>query len=155
MFIMRIMIVSGFFNPFHTGHLDMLEQGASRADKLVVIVNNDKQQLMKKGKIIIKQEDRMRVVQALKVADDVVMCIDDTPGQAKTLTKIATELYPSDQYDLTFGNGGDRDGKGTLPEDEYQACVDNNIAVVFDLGVEKTDSSTRINQALGHELATA
>ena len=48
---MKIIIESGFFNPLHGGHLDMIEAGKRMGDKLVVIVNNDTQQLLKKGKI--------------------------------------------------------------------------------------------------------
>lgn len=50
---MKIVIVSGYFNPLHGGHLDMIEAAKGMGDKLVVIVNNDVQQIQKKGKIIL------------------------------------------------------------------------------------------------------
>ena len=56
---MKIVILSGFFNPLHGGHLDMIEEGAVMGDKLVVIVNNDVQQKLKKGKIIGKKKGKI------------------------------------------------------------------------------------------------
>ena len=57
---MRVVIVSGYFNPLHGGHIDMIEAAAAMGDKLIVIVNNDKQQLLKKGKIILNESNRLR-----------------------------------------------------------------------------------------------
>ena len=51
-----MLIVSGYFNPLHGGHLDMIEAAAKMGDYLIVVVNNDKQQLLKKGKIILMKK---------------------------------------------------------------------------------------------------
>ncbi len=148
---MKVVIVSGYFNPLHGGHLDMIEAAAAMGDKLVVIVNNDKQQIMKKGKIILDEDNRMRLMRSLRLVDEVMLCADEDASQAVTLHKIR-EKYPDDE--LIFANGGDRDpNKHALPENETQACIECNIEMVFGVGshkVEKRDSSTRINQALGH-----
>ncbi len=145
----KIIIVSGFFNPLHVGHLDMFEEAKKRADKLVVIVNNDVQQKIKKGRVIISETDRARIVEAIAVVDEVVLSIDETYGQPMTLKKIVTEHYPNE--DVIFGNGGDRNGLGVLPEDEQEVIVKYSIKTCFDLGTTKPDSSTRINKALGRE----
>ncbi|HMR01280.1 MAG TPA: adenylyltransferase/cytidyltransferase family protein, partial [Candidatus Gracilibacteria bacterium] len=63
---MKIVIVSGFFNPLHGGHLDMIEAAAKMGDKLIVIVNNDVQQVMKKDKVILSEENRIRLIRALR-----------------------------------------------------------------------------------------
>jgi glycerol-3-phosphate cytidylyltransferase/D-beta-D-heptose 7-phosphate kinase/D-beta-D-heptose 1-phosphate adenosyltransferase len=129
----------------------MIEAAAALGDKLVVVVNNDVQQVMKKDKIILDQENRMRLMSALKLVDEVVLSVDDDPGQSKTLRKLR-QMYPNDE--LIFANGGDRDSTKALPENEAAACVDCGIRAVFGVGsheVEKRDSSTRINQALGHK----
>lgn len=147
---MKIIIVSGFFNPLHGGHLDMIEAAAEMGDRLLVVVNNDVQQIMKKGKIILDEQNRMRLMAALRVVDEVVLSVDDDPGQSKTLYKIR-HLYPAEE--LIFANGGDRDSTKALPENEAMACIECDINAVFGVGsheVEKRDSSTRINQALGH-----
>ena len=146
---MKIAIVSGFFNPLHGGHLDMIEAAAKFGEKFIVIVNNDEQQVLKKGKIILDQENRMRLMASLKLVDQVVLSIDDDPGQSKTLRKVR-QMYPNGE--LIFANGGDKNSTKTLPQNENQACIDCNIKVVFGVGsqdVEKRDSSTRINQELG------
>lgn len=144
---MKIQIVSGFFNPLHGGHLDMIEAAAKLGDKLIVIVNNDVQQVMKKDKVILSEQNRARLIGALRAVDEVVIAIDEDPTVIRTLQYIA-EKYPNDQ--LTFSNGGDRDSEKAIPEGEV--CHKYNIELLFGVGgVEKADSSTRINQALGHK----
>ena len=78
---MRVVIVSGYFNPLHGGHIDMIEAAAAMGDKLIVIVNNDKQQLLKKGKIILNESNRLRLMRALKGVDQVILSIDEDPTQ--------------------------------------------------------------------------
>lgn len=146
---MKIAIVSGHFNPLHGGHLDMIEGAAKLGDKLIVIVNNDKQQLIKKGKIILNQENRLRVVAALRCVDEVMLAIDDDPTVIRTLEKIALE-HPNDE--LIFAQGGDRDSDKVNPEADV--CRQYNIKVIYGVGgTHKADSSTRINRELGHEQA--
>ena len=72
-----LVIVSGYFSPLHCGHLDYLEAGASLGDRLIVIVNNDLQQKKKKGKVILPQQDRLRIVKALSIVDEACVAIDD------------------------------------------------------------------------------
>lgn len=144
---MKIVIESGFFNPLHGGHLDMIEAGAKMGDKLIVIVNNDQQQILKKGKIILTAENRARLIRALRDVDEVMIAIDEDPSVIKSLETIALK-YPNDE--LVFANGGDRDSEKAIPEGDV--CRQYNIAMQFGVGgTEKADSSTRINQATGDE----
>lgn len=143
---MKRIIVSGYFNPLHGGHLDMIEAAAKLGDYLIVIVNNDVQQLIKKGKIILPQENRARLMKALKGVDEVLIAVDQDPPVSETLGEIA-RLYPDDT--LVFANGGDRDSDIVIPESGIAS--ERNIQLVFGVGGDKTDSSTRINRALGHE----
>lgn len=127
----------------------MIEAAAMLGDRLVVIVNNDEQQLLKKGKIILDEKNRMRLIDALRAVDEVVLAIDTDPPVSKTLLEIAVK-YPNDQ--LIFANGGDRVGPRAIPE--TTVCKKLGIRTVFGVGsdeVVKRDSSTRINQAGGHE----
>lgn len=143
---MKVVIVSGFFNPLHGGHLDMMEAAAKIGDRLIVVVNNDRQQILKKDKIILQEMNRARLIRALEVVDEVVIAIDDDPTVIKTLDFIASQ-YPSDK--LVFANGGDRDSAKVVPEADV--CRENDIEMIFGVGGDnKSDSSTRINQALGH-----
>lgn len=150
---MRVVIVSGYFNPLHGGHLDMIEAAKALGEKLIVVVNNDKQQILKKGKIILDEENRMRLMRALRDVDEVIASVDEDLGQAQTLRTLRA-MFPEDE--LIFANGGDRDpNQHALPENETRAAEECNIRTVFGVGsdkVEKRDSSSRINQATGHEV---
>ncbi|MEK9196054.1 MAG: adenylyltransferase/cytidyltransferase family protein [Patescibacteria group bacterium] len=144
---MKTVIVSGFFNPLHGGHLDMIESASALGDRLIVIVNNDVQQLAKKDKIILDQDNRARLIAALRLVDEVFISDDQDATVVETLERIARE-YPEDE--LIFANGGDRSSEKVVPETEV--CAKYNIAMKFGVGGEdKADSSTRINQALGHK----
>lgn len=144
---MKVVIVSGFFNPLHGGHLDMIEAAARMGDKLIVIVNNDIQQIMKKDKVILSEQNRTRLIGALRLVDEVIIAVDDDQTVVKTLKMVANQ-HSKDK--LIFANGGDRDSEKVTPESKV--CHEYNIEMVFGVGgVEKADSSTRINQALGHK----
>lgn len=144
---MKVVIVSGYFNPLHGGHLDMIETAAKMGDRLIVVVNNDEQQVVKKGKVILQETNRARLLRALRVVDEVIISIDKDQTQIATLEFIASQ-YPSDE--LVFANGGDRDSEKAIPEADV--CHRYGIELVFGVGGDnKADSSTRINQALGHQ----
>lgn len=145
---MKRIIVSGFFNPLHGGHLDMIEAAKAMGDHLMVIVNNDKQQLLKKGKIILTEDNRARLIRSLRDVDEVMIAVDDDPTVIKSLEIIAKQ-HPDDE--LTFANGGDRDSEKVIPESEI--CHKYNISMVFNAGIDKVDSSTRINQENGYEVS--
>lgn len=146
---MKVVFVSGYFNPLHGGHLDLIEGARALGDKLIVIVNNDKQQLLKKGKIILDEKNRLRLMRALRNVDEVVLSIDDDPAVINTVEMVARQ-HPGDE--LIFAQGGDRDSDKVNPEADV--CRQYGIRVVYGVGgMNKADSSTRINQATGHETA--
>ena len=140
-------IVSGYFSPLHAGHLDMMEDAASRGDTLIVIVNNNAQQEMKKGKVIIDEADRLRIVNAMRLVDYAFIAVDEDRTVSASLEKVARD-FPDHQ--LVFANGGDRTSGEVVPEAEV--CDRYGIEMVFDMGgTEKADSSSRINVELGLE----
>ncbi len=146
---MKRVIVSGYFNPLHGGHLDMIEAAKKLGDYLIVIVNNDHQQVLKKGKVILDQDNRVRLMKALRNVDEVVLATDQDPSVCQTVQQVS-EKYPEDQ--MIFANGGDRSGPRIVPE--TSVCQKLGIEMLFGVGSEevvKRDSSTRINQATGYE----
>lgn len=144
---MKLVIVSGFFNPLHGGHLDMIEAAAKIGDRLLVVVNNDEQQMIKKGKIILPQENRYRLMTALRGVDEVILSIDKDPPVIETI-RIIAQTHPYDE--LVFANGGDRSAPEEVPE--LAVCKEYGIEMVYGVGgTEKADSSTRINQATGDQ----
>lgn len=143
----RASIVSGYFNPLHPGHLDLFEAARARTGYLVVIVNNDLQQVLKKGKVIQDEGDRARIVRALRVVDAAYVALEDGPGMDASLDLVRAD-YPDTA--LEFCNGGDRKDLDDLPAEEVAAAARNEIALVYGVGgFEKVDSSTRINAELG------
>lgn len=141
------MIVSGYFSPIHVGHLDMIESAAAQGDRLVVIVNNNEQQKAKKGKVIMDEQDRLRIVQALRAVDEAFIAID-TDRTVSASLRLVAEKHP--EYRLVFANGGDRASGAVVPESAV--CQEHGIEMVFDMGgTAKADSSTRINMELGLE----
>jgi cytidyltransferase-like protein len=145
----RASIVSGYFNPLHAGHVDLFDAARERTGYLVVIVNNDVQQVLKKGKVIQSEGDRLRIVRSLRMVDDTVLAVEDGPGLDGSFD-LMRAAYPDTE--LEFCNGGDRKDVGSLPAEEAEAARRNHIRLVYGIGgFEKVDSSSRINTELGRE----
>jgi cytidyltransferase-like protein len=126
---MKVVAVSGYFDPLHVGHLEYLELAAGLGDKLVVIVNNDKQAKLKKGRSFMKEDDRVKIIEALQCVDEVFLAIDQGTSVCESLSLV----YPD-----IFANGGDR-SSDEAPE--VKLCREMNIEVVDNLG-EKIRSSS-------------
>jgi glycerol-3-phosphate cytidylyltransferase/D-beta-D-heptose 7-phosphate kinase/D-beta-D-heptose 1-phosphate adenosyltransferase len=145
----RASVVSGYFNPLHPGHLDLFEAARARSGYLVVIVNNDVQQVLKKGKVIQPEADRLRIVRSLRVVDDALLAVEQGPGMDGSFDLVRA-AYPDTE--LEFCNGGDRKDLDTLPAEEVAAARRNDIRLRYGIGgFEKADSSSRINTELGLE----
>lgn len=138
-----LVAVSGYFNPLHVGHLDMIKMAKKLGDKLVVIVNNDKQVKLKGRVPFMSEDDRVEIVKALRDVDRVVLSIDDyqlSNGEIpviKTLAKIKPNI---------FANGGDRHNIINVPENEV--CQKYNIKMVDGLGKKIRASSVLISRAV-------
>lgn len=146
----RLVIVSGYFNPIHAGHVRLLEAAKQLGDRLLVIVNNDRQQMEKKGKIIMDECERMYVVRSIRYVDEVVLAVDDGPFVAKTLKQIAVQ-HP--EYEIVLGNGGEAELEMDSPEGDV--CRRHGIRIKNGLGGDgKLNCSSRINRLRGAEAAS-
>ena len=142
----RIAIVSGYFNPIHIGHVRMIKAARELAPHLVVIVNNDKQQLLKKGRILMTEDDRQAIVAELRCVDEAMVAIDDDSTVVASLRKLR-EHYPD--AELLFCNGGDRSHEKDVPSAETHLTEEIGLQMVYGVGGEdKSDSSSRINEEL-------
>ena len=142
----RASIVSGFFSPLHHGHLDLFEAAQARSGHLIVIVNNDRQQILKKGRLVQSEGPRTRIVSALRIVDAVYLAVEDGPGIDGTFDQIRRD-YPDTE--LEFCNGGDRRSIATLPDEEIASAERNRIALLYGIGgTDKADSSSRIIEAI-------
>lgn len=141
---MRVVVISGYFNPLHTGHLDYIKGASELGDRLVVIVNNEEQVSLKGSKPFMDEADRMRIVSAIKDVDRVVLSIDTDASVVQTISSLYNEYAVNWDFDtMTFANGGDR-GKNNSPEESY--CNWRKIKTVYNVGGKKTQSSSKLLQ---------
>ncbi|WP_034594115.1 adenylyltransferase/cytidyltransferase family protein [Hamadaea tsunoensis] len=140
-----VAVVSGYFNPLHVGHVRMMREAKALADLLIVIVNNDDQQVLKKGRVIIREADRAEVVENLRVVDKVLLATDLDGSVRRTLAEIR-KLHPDDR--IVFANGGDRSALATIAEADV--CAELGIEIALGIGgTDKADASSRIISELG------
>jgi len=137
----KAIIVSGYFNPIHKGHLDLFKKAKSQADKLWVIVNSDFQRELKGSKEFMSDTERLEIVKAIKWVDYALITSDRDRTQCYTLQQFH-EMF-SDKYDLAFANGGDQNND-TIPEREV--CERLGIQLLDGLG-DKIQSSSWLLKA--------
>ena len=129
-------IVSGYFNPIHKGHLEYINNAKALADELFVIVNSDYQRELKGSKEFQSEEERLLIIQNLKAVDKVILSIDKDLTVIKTLEFIFDKY--NQNYKLSFANGGDQNNE-TIPE--RPVCEKLDISLIDGLG-DKIQSSS-------------
>lgn len=127
----KIVCVSGYFDPIHVGHLEYFKFSKKIGDKLMVIVNNDDQAILKKGKPFMPCEERIKIIEELKCVDYVVKSID----KDRTVCETLRTVEPKPTY---FCNGGDQNNN-TIPEGDV--CIERGIELRDGFG-EKIQSSS-------------
>ena len=133
---MKIAVVSGGFDPIHSGHIDYLSEAKKNADYLIVALNSDHWLSKKKGKPFMEFSERKQILESIKYVDEVID-FDDTDGSCiNALEKIkATYLDAS----IFFCNGGDR-SEENIPEKNVEG-----IKFIFGVGgTNKKNSSSWI-----------
>ena len=131
---MKIIIVSGGFDPIHSGHIAYFKSAKELGDKLIVALNSDEWLINKKGKFFMPFLERKAIVENLSCVDLVVDFEDDELGSATNALIKVKEMYPDDQ--IIFANGGDRN-KENIPE----MSVDN-ISFQFSVGGDNKKNSS-------------
>ena len=132
----KAIIVSGYFNPLHKGHIEYFHKAKAHGDLLLVIVNNDQQRALKGSKEFMLEEERVLIVSELSVSDKVFLSIDQDRTVCATLEKINKEF--SKQFELYFANGGDQNNQ-SIPE--LPVCEQLGINLLEGLG-DKIQSSS-------------
>ena len=130
-----IVVVTGGFDPLHSGHIAYFESAKKLGDILLVGVNSDAWLSRKKGRSFMPVSERVNIIKHLKMVDHTVL-FDDSDGSAKEAIRNARLLYPDDK--IIFANGGDRT-KENIPE--MDSGVDN-IEFVFGVGGEDKKNSS-------------
>ena len=136
----NIVLISGGFDPVHSGHIKLIEEASKHGD-IVVLLNSDEWLRKKKGKEFLSFKERSIIMNALKNVIDVISCgeVDRTciDGIKKVIKK-----YPNQK--IKFANGGDRNNN-TTPETIF--CEENNIQLLWGIGGDnKSNSSSWILQ---------
>jgi cytidyltransferase-like protein len=132
----KLVIVSGYFNPIHKGHLEYFQNARALGDELLVIVNSDFQRELKGTKAFQDENERLFIVSNIKAVDRALISIDQDRTVCATLTHIAGEL--GSEYRLAFANGGDQNND-TIPE--RPVCEQLGIELLDGLG-DKIQSSS-------------
>ena len=133
---LKAVIVSGYFNPIHKGHIEYFHLAKKKGDKLFVIINNDFQRSLKKSKKFMLEEERLLIVKELSITDKVILSNDKDLTVTKTLEKINKDF--SHKYDFYFANGGDQKNE-IIPEREV--CKKLGIELIEGLGKKIQSSS--------------
>jgi cytidyltransferase-like protein len=132
----RAIIVSGYFNPIHKGHLEYFHNAKKNADELFVIVNSDLQRKLKGSKAFQNEDERMIIINHIKGVDKAILSIDLDRTVCETIQKIANEF--GNKYKLSFANGGDQNND-TIPEKPI--CQKLGVKLIDGLG-DKIQSSS-------------
>ena len=126
---MKKVAISGYFDPIHVGHLEYIELSKKLGDYLIVIVNNNHQCVLKKGKPFMDEKDRIKIIEAIEWVDEVFLSID----MDKTVCKSLEAIKPN-----IFTNGGDRTNE-EIPES--MVCKKYGIEILDGLGKKIRSSS--------------
>ena len=132
----KAIIVSGYFNPLHKGHLELFEKAKASGDQLWVIVNSDFQRELKGSKEFMLEQERLIIVSAIGIVDKTLISIDKDKTQCKTLANLDDKY--SSEYELYFANGGDQNNE-SIPE--VPVCKEKGIGLLEGLG-DKIQSSS-------------
>jgi cytidyltransferase-like protein len=139
---MRVIVISGYFNPIHSGHIDYIKSAKQRGDVLVVIVNNDNQVKLKGSVPFQNENERFKIVSNIKGVDRTVLSIDEDSTVCESL-RMVYKTYEDDPFfhQMFFCNGGDRK-EGGVPEDILTEEL--GINMLYNIGGEKVQSSSEL-----------
>lgn len=134
---MKIVVVSGGFDPIHSGHISYFKSAKELGEKLIVALNSDAWLIKKKEKFFMPFEERKIIIENLSMVDEVIDFDDDEFGSASQALIKIKGFYPKDE--IIFCNGGDRT-KDNIPEMQIKD-------ILFEFGVggeDKKNSSSWI-----------
>tara|TARA_B100001057_G_scaffold83127_1_gene78760 strand:+ start:898 stop:1341 length:444 start_codon:yes stop_codon:yes gene_type:complete len=134
---MKVVVVSGGFDPVHSGHIFYLLEAKKFGDRLIVALNSDEWLIKKKGKEFMPFEERKIILENLICVDQVIDFEDDDLGSCINALKSIKKMFPNDE--IIFANGGDRN-KENIPE-----MTEEGIQFLFGIGGNfKRNSSSSI-----------
>lgn len=132
--IRKIVVVSGGFDPIHSGHIAYFKAAKELGDYLIVALNSDDWLKNKKGSCFMPFDERKLVIEHLMMVNSVISFEDDDHGSATNALLKVKKMHPNDK--IIFANGGDR-GQGNVPE----MAVDG-IGFAFSVGGDDKKNSS-------------
>ena len=135
----RVVVVTGGFDPLHSGHLEYLRCAKALGEVLIVGLNSDDWLERKKGKSFLPYYEREQILRSLKYVDNVIN-FKDFDGTAIHAIHKALKIYPN--ADIIFANGGDRT-TDNIPE-QVDFANNDRVRFEFNVGGGKKNSSSQI-----------
>lgn len=136
---MTIACVSGYFDPVHIGHLELFKLIKETADELVVIVNNDEQAVLKKGRAFMPVDERIQILREFRCVDYVVKAVDTD----RTVRKTLETMTPRPHY---FCNGGDQNNN-IIPEADICRQLGIELRDGFGEKIQSSSWLTKLTQS--------
>lgn len=132
---MKIVCTSGYYNPFHVGHLKLFKEAIKYGDYLVVIVNNDQQVKLKGSETFMNELERLEIIKSIKYVHKAMLSVDTD----RTIMESLKKIHPA-----VFLKGGDSTEENTP---ELELCKELGIKVVFGVGGDKIQSSSWLKKS--------
>ena len=137
----KAILVSGYFNPVHKGHIEYFQNAKANGDKLFVIVNSDLQRALNGSQEFQDENDRLIIVEILRLVDKCFLSIDKDRTVVESIKMIFNEF--GNEYQLAFANGGDQNND-TIPE--RPICEELGVELIDGLGGKIQSSSWLLNK---------
>tara|TARA_A100001201_G_scaffold142809_1_gene142090 strand:- start:4350 stop:4880 length:531 start_codon:yes stop_codon:yes gene_type:complete len=143
----KVGVISGYFNPIHSGHIDYIKSASLMCDELIVIVNNDKQVELKGSTPFQGEQERFKIISNIKGVSRAFLSVDNDKTVCQSLRIIYNSYQDNPFFDgLIFCNGGDRK-EGGVPEDIVAKEFDD-MTMVYNVGGEKIQSSSNLLESI-------
>jgi len=140
-----VVLVGGFFNVLHRGHVRHFEDARKLGDCLIVHVHRSECALKHKGYSVLDDEDKVEVLKAIRWVDEVWLCSQNCDGTVIEALYKLREKFPNEK--LVLAKGGDRTPE-TMPKKEIETCKKLGIQIVYGVGGEKVQSASWIANKL-------
>ena len=131
---MKLIVVSGGFDPIHSGHIEYFKAAKKYGERLIVALNSDAWLENKKGKFFMPFDERKAIIESMSYVDEVIDFEDDEIGSCINALEKVKKLYLNDE--IFFANGGDRNNSN-IPEMSV-----SGVEFIFSVGGDDKKNSS-------------
>ena len=137
---MKVVLVTGGFDPLHSGHIEYFKAAKALGDELHVGINSDEWLIRKKGRAFLSYTERKTIVENLSMVDKIIQFNDDKDVSTSAIFATLMEVNDCDQ--IIFANGGERNKENTPEVEAYKNI--SGVSFAFGVGGRKKTSSSEI-----------